>query len=77
MRGPQDFDRDQTPAPPATGLFANINDPTSIARQVKRLISDPALRAWLFINGRTMVAEKYDWSLIARAMKEKVFDKLL
>lgn len=70
-------DPDQSPGRPATGLFASINDPESIARQVKRLTSDPALRAWLFINGRTMVAEKYDWSLIARTMKEKVFDKLL
>lgn len=71
------FDPDQNPGKPSTGLFANINDPESIARQVKRLINDPALRAWLFVNGRTMVAEKYDWSLIARTMKEKVFDRLL
>ncbi|MFZ2303164.1 MAG: glycosyltransferase [Minisyncoccia bacterium] len=70
------FDPDQNPDHEPTGLFANINDPESIARQVKRLIDDPALRNRLFINGRTLVAEKYDWSLIAKAMKEKVFSKL-
>lgn len=70
------FDPDQNPDHEPTGLFANINDPASIARQVERLVADSALRTRLFINGRTLVAEKYDWSLIARAMKERVFDKL-
>ena len=71
------FDPDQDPGKEPTGLFANINDPASIARQVERLIADPALRNRLFMNGRTLVAEKYDWNLIVRDMKERVFDKLL
>lgn len=70
------FDPDQNRDHEPTGLFANINDPESIAHQVKRLIDDTALRNRLFINGRTLVTEKYDWSLIARNMKEKVFSKL-
>lgn len=71
------FDPDVNPDREPTGLFANINDPTSIARKVERLRGDPTLRNRLFVNGRTLVAEKYDWSLIARNMKERVFDKLL
>lgn len=71
------FDPDQDPDKEPTGLFASINDPESIARQVKRLIADPALRNRLFMNGKTLVAEKYDWSLIAKNMKERVFDKLV
>lgn len=71
------FDPDQNPDKEPTGLFANINDPASIARQVERLIADPALRNRLFMNGRTLVTEKYDWELITHDMKEKVFDKLL
>ncbi len=70
------FDPEQNPDHEPTGLFANINDPASIARQIERLRSDPTLRNRLFVNGRTLVAEKYDWSLIARNMKERVFDKL-
>lgn len=70
------FDPDKNPDHEPTGLFANINDPESIALQVKRLISDSALRTRLFVNGRTLVAEKYDWALIARTMNEKVFSKL-
>ncbi|MBI5401169.1 MAG: glycosyltransferase family 4 protein [Candidatus Yonathbacteria bacterium] len=70
------FDPDQDPDKEPTGLFASINDPASIARQVERLVADPALRNRLFMNGRTLVAEKYDWKLIAKNMKERVFDKL-
>lgn len=71
------FDPDQNPDHEPTGLFANIDDPASIVHQVKRLIADKDLRARLFVNGRTLVAEKYDWKLIARDMKEKVFGKIL
>ena len=71
------FDPEQNPDHEPTGLFANINDPASIARQVERLRDDPTLRNRLFVNGRTLVAEKYDWSLIARMMKERVFDKVM
>lgn len=70
------FDPEVNPDHEPTGLFANINDPTSIARKVERLRADPALRKRLFVNGRTLVAGKYDWSLIASMMKERVFDKL-
>lgn len=70
------FDPDQNPDHEPTGLFAKIDDPISIANQVVRLMENPELRNRLFVNGRTLVAEKYDWSLIARTMKEKVFDKL-
>lgn len=71
------FDPIVNPDHEPTGIFANINDPTSIARKVELLRGDPALRMRLFTNGRTLVTEKYDWSLIVRNMKEKVFDKLV
>lgn len=70
------FDPDANPEHEPTGLFAEIDNPESIARQVKRLVDDRGLRTRLFTNGRTLVIEKYDWSLIARFMKEKVFDQL-
>lgn len=70
-------DPEANPDKQPTGLFAEIDNPASIARQIKRLVDDKALRTRLFTNGRTLVIEKYDWSLIARAMKEKVFDRML
>jgi len=58
----------------ATGLFCEINNPASIAKQVKRLIDDPNLRQKLVENAQKMVKEKYDWDLIAKEMKSKIFD---
>ena len=57
-----------------TGLFCNVNDPKSIAEQVNKLISDKLLRDRIIENARKMVREKYDWDLIAREMKGKVFN---
>lgn len=70
------FDPDANPDHEPTGLFASVDDPASIARQVNRLLNDNALRMRLFTNGRTLVIEKYDWNLVARTMTERVFDKL-
>lgn len=70
------FDPDANPDHESTGLFASVDDPASIARQVNRLLGDNALRMRLFTNGRTLVAGKYDWNLVAHTMTERVFDKL-
>ncbi len=59
-----------------TGLFCEVNNPKSIAEQVERLIADEPLRNKLIANAKKMVEEKYDWNLIARDMKSKVFDKV-
>lgn len=70
------FDPDRNQDKEPTGLAVNPRDPEGIAKAVKRYIDDPALRARIIENGRKMVFEKYDWDIIARDMKEKVFDKL-
>ncbi len=53
----------------ATGLFCQVEDPKSIAEQVKRL-DDRTLRDMLVHNAKDMVAERYDWSLVANSMKD-------
>lgn len=67
------FDPDKDHDMPPTGLFVNIHDPKHIAVQVGRLLSDAALRETLIKNGRKLALEKYDWDLISREMKDKVF----
>lgn len=59
-----------------TGLFCEVENPRSIAEQVKRLIGDPSLAAKLRVCGSQLAKEKYDWSLIAKDMKDKVFSTL-
>ncbi len=71
------FDPEKNPDHEPTGLFVNVDDPQSIAQQVKRLVGDEVLRSRLIANGKKLVTEKYDWDIIARDMKEKVFDQLL
>ena len=57
-----------------TGLFCKVHDPASIAEQVKRLMDDSPLRQQIINNARKMVSEKYDWDLISKEMREKVFE---
>lgn len=59
-----------------TGLFCEVNNPESIAKQVTRLINDGTLRERLIENGKKLVKEKYDWDLIVAEMKSKVFQSI-
>lgn len=56
-----------------TGLFCQPEDPVGIARTVQRLINDESLRERIQSTALKMVKEKYDWSLLATEMKERVF----
>lgn len=71
------YDPDETPGKPSTGLFVTPMDPVSIREQVVRLINDSQLRQTLIQNGKDLVRTRYDWDLVARDMKEKVFDPML
>ncbi len=57
-----------------TGLVVPPKSPRLIAFQAQKLVSDSVLRNKIIINARRMVLERYDWDLIAREMKSKVFD---
>ncbi len=59
-----------------TGLFCEVQNPESIARAIKRYIDEPELRARIVENAKKLAAEKYDWSLIANDMREKIFNTL-
>lgn len=56
-----------------TGLFCEVKNPKSIAEQVKKLIDNPELKNELVETAGRMVKEKYDWDLVARNMRERVF----
>ena len=64
------FDPDKNPDKKPTGLFCDIRDPKSIAKQVTRLLGDGQLRETLTTNAKDMVKSKYDWDIIARDMKQ-------
>jgi len=60
-----------------TGLFCEVHNPASIAKQVERINGDEKLRERLVTNARLMVKEKYDWEKLVAEMKEKAFSKVL
>lgn len=57
-----------------TGLFCEVNNPKSIAEKVMEYINNPELKSQIVKNAKEMVIKKYDWDLIAKEMKTKVFD---
>jgi glycosyltransferase involved in cell wall biosynthesis len=56
-----------------TGLFCKVNSPQSIASTVLKFIEDKELVEKIVKTSFEMVQNKYEWSLIARDMKNKVF----
>jgi len=58
-----------------TGLFCQVDDPSDLAEKMERLIADEQLRQKLIINGGKLVAEKYDWNIIAGRMNN-IFQRL-
>lgn len=59
-----------------TGAFCEVQNPRSIADQVRRIQSDQALRDRLITNAERMVREKYDWSVIVESMRRTFFEPL-
>lgn len=59
----------------ATGLFAQVNDPESIAAKVVTYAHDTELADMIVDNAEKLVKEKYDWNLISDQMNN-VFKKV-
>lgn len=63
-----DFLRDKQ-----TGLFCEVNSPEDIARKAEIYLHDKNLRNEIVDNAFNMVMKEYDWRLVAKNMREKVF----
>jgi|SRR3989338_3453646 len=53
-----------------TGLFCSVGDPHDLAEKIKLLLTDRELRTKIIDNGRKLVADKYDWNIIAWKFRE-------
>jgi|GEM_PF-38769 len=71
------FDEKKNPEKPITGWAVEVDSPEDIAHKVLDVMSQREKTAAVVRTARAMVVEKYDWELIAREMREKVFSKLL
>ncbi|NNM84013.1 glycosyltransferase family 4 protein [Candidatus Parcubacteria bacterium] len=70
------FDEKRNPVKPSTGWAVDVDSPEQIALAVKDIITNQEKVARVRANGLSLVREKYDWNLVARAMKA-VFDGLI
>ena len=68
------FDAKKNPDIPTTGWAVDVDSPVQIAEAVEDILDHPEQAKKVIENAKALVKETYDWSLIARDMKAKVFD---
>ncbi|MBS4052971.1 MAG: hypothetical protein KGZ69_17465, partial [Methylomonas sp.] len=61
---------------PITGWAVDKDAPAQIADAVNDIMSRPEKVRAVVATTQEMVREKYDWDIIARDMREKVFARL-
>lgn len=71
------FDEKRNPEKPTTGWAVDKDSPEQIAAAVHDILVRPEKVKQVVATARAMVLEKYDWNLIARDMRQKVFGPLL
>ena len=59
-----------------TGLFCEVKNPKSIARQAARLFADRILREKITANARRLAITRYDWNVIAQKFNENIFSNI-
>jgi glycosyltransferase involved in cell wall biosynthesis len=67
------FDAKRNPDKPTTGWAVDKNSPEQIAEVVQDILAHPEQVARVTATAKKLVAEKYDWNLIAREMRS-IFD---
>jgi glycosyltransferase involved in cell wall biosynthesis len=70
------FDEKRNPGVPITGWAVDRDSPEQIADAVKEIMARPEKVRAVVATARELVFEKYDWDIISKDMKEKVFDSL-
>lgn len=71
------FDAKRNPDKETTGWAVDKNSSEQIAEAVKEILQNPEQVARVKATAKKMAIEKYDWNLIARDMREKVFALVL
>jgi glycosyltransferase involved in cell wall biosynthesis len=71
------FDEKRNPGVPITGWAVDKDSPEQIAAAVADIMNRPEKVRAVVATAKEMVIEKYDWNLIAKDMKERVFMPLL
>lgn len=71
------YDEKRNPDKPTTAWAVDPDSPKQIAQAVNDILSNPEKVRKVTETARAMVLEKYDWDIIAKQMREKVFAKVI
>jgi len=71
------FDEKRNPDQPITGWAVDKDSPTQIAVTIKDIMARPEKVRAVVATAKEMVIEKYDWNIVAKDMREKVFGRVL
>jgi len=71
------FDEKRNPEQPMTGFAVDKDSPKDIARAVKEIMSHPEKVRAVVATAKAMVKDMYEWDIVAKNMREKVFAPLL
>lgn len=71
------FDETHNPDKEPTAWVIDPNSPDQIVRKVKEVIANPEKVKQISAHARTMVEENYDWDIITKQMRERVFAGVL
>ncbi len=70
------FDEKRNPDQPITGWAVDKNSPEQIVGAIQDIMARPEKVRAVVTVAKEMVMEKYDWDIIARDMRQKVFGAL-
>ncbi|MCF7815451.1 MAG: glycosyltransferase family 4 protein [Candidatus Pacebacteria bacterium] len=71
------FDAKRNPDKETTGWAVDPDEPEQIARAVEDIISHPEIVSHVTETARKMVEQEYNWDIVSKKMRERIFDKLV
>ena len=71
------FDAKRNPDKETTGWAVDVDSPEQIAEVAMDIVSDAEKKEKVLDTAYALVTEKYDWNIIAKDMKERVFKPLV
>jgi len=71
------FDAKRNPDKPTTAWVVDKDSPDQIAEAVKDILANPEKVKKITETARKMVLEEYNWDVVAKEMREKVFGRVL
>lgn len=71
------FDAKRNPDKPTTGWAVDKNSPEQIAEAVKEILANPEQTKKVIATARQFARDNFDWDVIAKDMRDKVFGPIL